>query len=217
MKLYHDKRQDYYSSTRTDILEFIPNFSKRVLEIGCGAGQTLEMLKKKQQCSETVGIELFPEAAELSKEKVDLVHCMDVEKNSMPDNIGKFDLILLLDVLEHLVDPWTVLARLTSAHLAVGGRVIVSLPNARHFSLVLPLLCGKFDYQERGILDKTHLRFFTRSSAANLLKNAGLTIESTKRTSLDFYLNSGKINMITFGLFSEFLTSQYIFSAVLRD
>ena len=108
------------------------------------------------------------------------------------------------------------ISRLTKNHLAVGGKVIVSLPNARHFSLVIPLLFGKFDYKERGILDKTHLRFFTRESAVNLLKNAGLTIEATKRTSLNLYLNSGKINAITLGLFSEFLTSQYIFCAVLR-
>ncbi len=148
--------------------------------------------------------------------KLILVYCLDVEKTTMPENIGTFDLILLLDVLEHLVDPWAVLSRLTEKYLAVGGKVIVSLPNARHFSLVVPLLFGKFDYRERGILDKTHLRFFTRNSAANLLRSAGLTIEATKRTSLDLYLNSGKVNAITLGLFSEFLTSQYIFSAVLR-
>ena len=216
MNLYQHKRPDYFSGTRTQILDLIPKFSSRVLEIGCGSGETLEMLKEKQLCSETVGIELFPEAADEARKKVDLVYCMDVENDSMPENLGKFNLILLLDVLEHLIDPWTVLSRLTKTHLAVGGKVIVSLPNARHFSLVLPLLCGKFDYQERGILDKTHLRFFTGNSAANLLKNAGLTIEATKRTSLDLYLNSGKINAITLGLFSEFLASQYIFCAVLR-
>ena len=70
MKLYHDKRQDYFSSTRTDILDLMPNFSKRVLEIGCGSGQTLEMLKKEKQCTETVGIELFPEAAERLRRKL---------------------------------------------------------------------------------------------------------------------------------------------------
>jgi 2-polyprenyl-3-methyl-5-hydroxy-6-metoxy-1,4-benzoquinol methylase len=216
MNLYHDKMPDYFSSTRTQILDLIPKFSQRVLEIGCGSGQTLQMLKENKRCSETVGIELFPEAADEARSKVDLVYCMDVEKATMPENIGTFDLILLLDILEHLIDPWAVLSRLTETHLAVGGKVIVSLPNARHFSLVVPLLCGKFDYRERGIIDKTHLRFFTRNSAANLLKSAGLSIEATKRTSLDLHLNSGKINAITLGLFSEFLTSQYIFCAVLR-
>lgn len=216
MTLYNDKKADYFSTTRTGILDLIPEFSQRVLEIGCGAGQTLALLKENKRCAETVGIELFPEAADAARNKVDLVYCLDAEKETMPQGIGKFDLILLLDVLEHLFDPWSVLARLTKEHLAVGGRVIVSLPNARHFSLVVPLLFGKFDYTERGIIDKTHLRFFTRDSAAQLLHGAGLTIEATKRTSLDLYLNSGKVNAITLGLFSEFLTSQYIFRAVSR-
>lgn len=216
MTLYDDKKADYFSTTRTGILDLIPEFYPRVLEIGCGTGQTLTLLKESKRCAETVGIELFAEAADAARKKVDRVYCLDVEKETMPEESGKFDLILLLDVLEHLLDPWSVLARLAKEHLAVGGRVIVSLPNARHFSLVVPLLFGKFDYTERGIMDKTHLRFFTRDSAAQLLHGAGLTIEATKRTSLDFYLNSGKVNAITLGLFSEFLTSQYIFRAVLR-
>jgi 2-polyprenyl-3-methyl-5-hydroxy-6-metoxy-1,4-benzoquinol methylase len=216
MNLYNDKKPDYFSSKRTGILDLVPKFSKRVLEIGCGSGQTLEMLKEKKLCAETVGVELFPEAANEARKKVDLVYCMDAEKETLPKSIGKFDLILLLDVLEHFIDPWAVLSHLTKTHLAVGGRVIVSLPNARHFSLVVPLLFGKFDYAERGIIDKTHLRFFTKDSAAKLLRSAGLAVVATKRTSLDLSLNSGKINAITLGLFSEFLTSQYIFCAVLN-
>lgn len=211
MPLYNEKKSDYFSSARTGILDLLPEFSARVLEIGCGSGQTLEMLKQKKLCLETVGVELFTAAADEARNKVDSVYCMDVEKSPLPEQIGKFDLILLLDVLEHLVDPWTFLRRLKEEHLAINGKIIISLPNARHFSLVLPLLRGRFDYIERGILDKTHLRFFTRSSAKNLLKSAGLHIETIKPTSLDLYLNSGKLNAITLGLFSGFITSQYIF------
>lgn len=216
MSLYSEKEADYFSNARTGILDLLPRFSARVLEIGCGAGQTLEMLKIKKLCIETVGIELFTEAANEARSKVDTLYCMDVEKTPMPENIGKFNLILLLDVLEHLVDPWTFLSRLTNTHLADGGQIIISLPNARHFSLVIPLLLGQFNYAERGILDKTHLRFFTKNSAANLLKNAGLNIEAMKPTSLELHLNSGKLNAITFGLFSGFLASQYIFRATRR-
>ena len=213
MLLYNEKKSDYFSSARTGILDLLPAFSARVLEVGCGSGQTLEMLKIKKLCAETVGVELFATAADEARSKVDTVYCMDVEKSAMPENIGKFDLILLLDVLEHLVDPWALLSRLTETHLADGGKIIVSLPNARHFSLVVPLLCGNFDYAERGILDKTHLRFFTKNSAANLLKGSGLNIEAIKPTSLDLHLNSGKLNAITLGLFSGFIASQYIFRA----
>lgn len=214
MNLYFEKQQDYFSSARHEIVDLLPKFSQRVLEIGCGSGQTLEMLKNKQFCAETVGIELFATAADEARSRVDAVYCMDVEIGPLPEQIGKFDLILLLDVLEHLVDPWTFLRHLKDKYLAVDGKIIISLPNARHFSLVLPLLRGRFDYVERGLLDKSHLRFFTKDSAAKLLKGAGLNIEAIKPTSLDLHLNSGKLNAITLGLFSEFITSQYIFRAV---
>lgn len=215
MNNYHDKKPAYFSSTRFNILDLVPRYSPRVLEVGCGSGQTLAMLKEKNLCGQTVGIELFAEAADKAQKRVDQIYCLDIESKTLPETIGTFDLILLLDVLEHLLDPWTVLKKLVAGHLAPEGRVIVSLPNARHFSLVIPLLFGKFDYKERGILDKTHLRFFTRDSATKLLQGAGLLIEKTKRTSLELHLHSGKINALTLGLFSEFLTSQYIFSAVL--
>jgi 2-polyprenyl-3-methyl-5-hydroxy-6-metoxy-1,4-benzoquinol methylase len=211
MSLYSEKESDYFSSARIEIIDLLPKYSDRVLEVGCGSGKTLEILKEKKYCNETVGIELFATAAEQARNRVDTVYCMDVENCVMPEGIGKFNLILLLDVLEHLVDPWVFLSRLVKGHLANNGKVIVSLPNARHFSLLGPLLIGKFDYAERGILDKTHLRFFTKSSAENLLKNAGLHVETIKPTSLNLSLNSGKLNALTLGIFSEFLASQYIF------
>ena len=211
MNLYVSKEQSYFSAARHEILDLVPQFSKRVLEVGCGTGQTLEMLKSKGLCSETVGIELFSAAAEAARSRVDQVYCLDIEKEQGPKNIGKFDLVLLLDVLEHLVDPWTVLKNLKEEYLLDDGKIIISLPNAQHFSLVLPLLLGRFEYIERGILDKTHLRFFTRSSAIDLLKNSSLKIDSVKRTSLSMDLNSGKINFFTFGIFSNFIASQNIF------
>lgn len=73
------------------------------------------------------------------------------------------------------------------------------------------MLYGEFNYQERGILDKTHLRFFTRKSGEKMLRDAGLSIEKVKCTSLDKSLNSGKLNALTLGIFSEFLTSQFIY------
>ncbi|WP_082431540.1 methyltransferase domain-containing protein [Limnohabitans sp. 63ED37-2] len=124
------------------------------------------------------------------------------------------NLILMLDVPEHLVDPWNVLRRIQNIHLKPGGKMIISLLNARHFTYVMPLmLYGEFSYQERGILDKTHLRFFKRKSGTKMLRDAGLSIEKVKCTSLDKSLNSGKLNALTLGIFSEFLTSQFIYLA----
>ncbi|MDD2809780.1 class I SAM-dependent methyltransferase [Rhodoferax sp.] len=213
MNLYVSKKQDYFSAVRYEILDLIPKFSRRVLEVGCGSGQTLEMIKNKKLCSETVGIELFEEAADAARCRVDVIHCLDIEKDQLPETIGKFDLILLLDVLEHLVDPWTILKKITDLYLSEGGKIIVSLPNAQHFSLVFPLLFGSFRYTDKGILDKTHLRFFTKSSSTDLLTGALLKIETMKPTSLDIHLNSGKLNAITFGIFANLLTSQYVYLA----
>lgn len=212
--LYESKVDDYFSAARKEILDLMPVFSDRVLEIGCGSGQTLELIKHLKLCEKTVGIELFEQAAQNARTRADEVHHLDIEKDELPSDLGQFDLILILDVLEHLIDPWAVLHRIQSSHLKPGGKIIISLPNARHFTCVIPLLLnGDFNYQERGILDKTHLRFFTRKSGIKMLHDAGLSIEKVKCTSLDKSLNSGKLNALTFGIFSEFLTSQFIYLA----
>lgn len=210
--LYEFKSDDYFSAARKEILSLMPTFSDRVLEIGCGSGQTLQLIKHLKLCKYTVGIELFEQAAKNANARVDRVYQLDIEKEGAPIDLGQFDLILILDVLEHLVDPWTVLNRIKSNHLKADGKIIISLPNVRHVISTLPLLInGEFEYKERGILDKTHLRFFTRKSGEKMLEQAGLKIEKIKRTSLDWSLKSGKLNFLTLGLFSDFLTSQYIY------
>lgn len=210
--LYEFKSDDYFSAARKEILSLMPTFSDRVLEIGCGSGQTLQLIKHLKLCKYTVGIELFEQAAKNANARVDRVYQLDIEKEGAPIDLGQFDLILILDVLEHLVDPWTVLNRIKSNHLKADGKIIISLPNVRHVTSTLPLLInGEFEYKERGILDKTHLRFFTRKSGEKMLEQAGLKIEKNKRTSLDWSLKSGKLNFLTLGLFSDFLTSQYIY------
>ena len=170
-KTYQDKKLDYFSAARSEILDLVPEDVNRVLEIGCGYGQTLLMLKEKNLCKETVGIELVESVASEASKNVDRIYALNVEKSELPSELGEFDLILLLDVLEHLVDPWGILLKLKSNYLSEKGKFIISLPNARHFGLVLPLLSGSFDYVESGILDKTHLRFFTKKSAVALMRS----------------------------------------------
>lgn len=210
---YSSKEEDYFSHARHEILDLTPQFSRRVLDVGCGSGQTLEMLKDRKLCAETIGIELFGASADQARGKADEVYCLDVEKDGLPDKLGRFDLILLLDVLEHLVDPWSFLQRLIRDHLADAGKVIVSLPNARHISLVIPLLFGRFTYGERGVLDKTHLRFFTKDSAADLLRSASLHIEQVRPVRIELRSIAGKLNLLTAGLLSGFFVGQYLFLA----
>ena len=172
--MYEDKQDWYYAFVRRDIEPLLPVHSERVLEIGCGGGGTLAWLKESKRAQWTAGIELSPEAAAVARTRVEEIHCGDVDSllNSFP--AGSFDLILCLDVLEHLVDPWVTLRKL-HALLCPGGRIISSLPNIRHHSVVLPLLFrGRWEYQEAGIMDRTHLRFFSRKAISAMMSRAGL-------------------------------------------
>ena len=91
---------------------------------------------------------------------------------------GSYDLALALDVLEHVTDPAEFLSRIV-ARLRPGGTALVSVPNVAHWSMRAQLLAGRFEYAERGILDRTHHRFFTRASLLELIRGAGLSVEST--------------------------------------
>lgn len=172
--MYEDKKAWYYSFVRKDIEPLLPASAGRVLEIGCGGGGTLSWLKETKRAQWTAGIELSTEAAEIARGRVDEVLCGDADELLAQFPAGSFDLILCLDVLEHLVDPWATLSKLHDL-LRPGGRIISSLPNIRHHSIVLPLLfSGRWEYRDAGILDRTHLRFFSRQGIAALMTRAGL-------------------------------------------
>jgi len=167
--------QSYYGRERREIEPLLPANIGRVLEIGCGAGGTLRWLKQSGKAAQAYGLEYVPEAAAKAAEVADAVQSGDIEATGIPFD-GQFDAILCLDVLEHLRDPWSVVQSLRQ-RLAPGGTLIVSVPNVRHHSVTLPLLLqGQFRYQPAGILDRTHLRFFTRESARDLLEQGGFQV-----------------------------------------
>ena len=167
-------KPDYHAFVRRDIAPLLPPRADHVLDVGCSQGGTLEWLKASGVAARTTGIELDPEAARIARGRVDRLIEGDVDAAFGTLAAGSFDLVLCLDVLEHLVDPWRTVARLGHV-LRPGGTLIVSVPNIRHYSVTLPLLwSGRWQYEEAGILDRTHLRFFTRASATALLTGAGL-------------------------------------------
>lgn len=141
----------------------------RVLEIGCADGFFSERIAFLH---EVWGVEVDSEDAQKAERFCKKVYVGDIEEIEI-DN--KFNIVLLADVLEHTRNPITVLKKVGD-WLTENGIIILSVPNIAHLFVRLSLLAGKFDYMERGILDKTHLKFFTRNSIDNLLKKTGYNI-----------------------------------------
>jgi len=148
----------------------------RVLEVGCASGYLSEELKKRG--CRVWGVEINPEAAEAARPHCEEVLTADVDAlASLPWAVSSFDVVVCTDVLEHLKDPARAL-RLLKPYLRPGGCLIVSLPNVANWSVRFALLAGRFDYQASGLLDRTHLRFFSLASARRLLVEAGFRITS---------------------------------------
>lgn len=150
---------------------------KDVLDVGCGSG-VLSRYIADETSANVVGVESDIQAW-VEASKLIEVHLLDLNASHLGRAIGgrKFDVIIFADVLEHLIDPEQVL-RHVNRFLHPGGHVILSLPNILYYRLRINMLMGKFEYEEYGPLDKTHLRFFTFDSARRLVDNAGYSIEN---------------------------------------
>ncbi len=204
------KSPQYYKYVRTEILPLLPRRFQRLLDVGCGEGATARYLKDQGYCAWAGGIELSASAAATARQRLDLVLEADLNAPLMPDLPTHVDVILCLDVLEHLVDPWSCIDRL-SALLVPGGVLVASIPNVRNIRALLPLLLlGRWEYVEAGILDNTHLRFFTRRSAISLLRRGELVVERVK-PHYGVYLRHA--NAATLSIFSDFLAQQYLIRA----
>jgi 2-polyprenyl-3-methyl-5-hydroxy-6-metoxy-1,4-benzoquinol methylase len=152
----------------------------RVLDLGAADGSVARALVQRH--CRVWGVERDPEAAAHAATVCEKVTCADLESDEAWRDLAgeRFDAVLLLDVLEHLLMPAEVLRRASNL-LTPTGVVIVSLPNVTHAAVRLALVQGRFEYTEAGILDRTHLRFFDRSSAEQLFADVGLTITERLR------------------------------------
>lgn len=172
---YDDKEAAYFQTPRREMLAFVPKGVAAVLEIGCGTGAFGALVKRERSCR-YVGVELFESAAEQARPRLDEVHVLNVEKEALPFARASFDCLVCNDVLEHLVDPWAVLARLVT-FLRPGGYIVSSTPNVRFSEVVKDLVFRKrWEYREQGVLDRTHLRFFTESSVRAMFEGAGAKV-----------------------------------------
>ena len=200
---------DYYSSKRPDIAEFVPNSVTTILDVGCGYGYFLKYIKEITN-AETWGIEMVQEVAEETQKVVDKVVCSKIEDavSLLPDNY--FDCITFNDVLEHIIDPEHIL-RLIRPKLANKGVLIASIPNVRYFENILNLLIKKdWKYEDEGVLDNTHLRFFTKKSMQRLFEMAGynLVIQKGINKSRNDVLRL--LNFVTLNYIEDTRYKQYI-------
>ncbi|MFN8024846.1 MAG: class I SAM-dependent methyltransferase [Acidimicrobiia bacterium] len=166
---------------RDEVLPFVPTSAASVLDVGCSFGGFGGALKRRRPGLEVWGLEPHSDAAEKASERLDRV-VNGLFPQDAPDR--RFDCVVFNDVLEHLPDPWEAL-RATKDLVAEGGAVVASIPNVRHFSVVVPLvLRGRFAYRDVGILDRTHLRFFTRSTMIELFESTGWRVDRIEPTRL---------------------------------
>lgn len=158
--------------------------NKRVLEVGPATGYVTEVLRRRG-CQVTA-VENDPAAAEVAEKFCERIIVGDIEEIDFPQTFGEeqFDVVMFGDVLEHLVDPKGALEKVRPL-LRAGGCVVASIPNVAHASVRVMLLDGKFVYTEKGLLDHTHLRFFTKSGIETLFEEAGYRIRVWRRTSTD--------------------------------
>lgn len=211
---YDSKPAGYFGHARREIEPLLPPHAARVLEVGCGSGATLHWLKQSGRCATTTGIEVQPQAAALAQGHVDQLHVGDAEqllRQAFSD--ASFDLVLCLDVLEHLVDPWGLVVQ-AQRLLKPGGLLVASIPNVRHARVVLPLLFhGRWQYEDAGQLDRTHLRFFTRESALQLMQVPGLQLQQWQRRMPPAASRSGVLNALSLGVFKDFLAMSYLIAS----
>lgn len=165
----------YYDGHREDMLRYIPQGIKTSLDFGCGSGG-FSTLVKETFGAETWAVEINEEAAQKAAKKLDKVIIGDAIEslNEIPNHY--FDCIILFDVLEHLCDPLSLLCALKTK-LSNDGVIVASIPNIRYYRAFIQLVVhGNWDYKDHGILDRTHLRFFTYKSIVKMFNALGYEI-----------------------------------------
>lgn len=208
--IYKDKDvAGYYDSIRFDVLSYFDGPVDAVLEIGCGSGATLSYIKKAGLANYVVGADINSEQLVSACEHgVDKTILVNPNLHQFEFDAEVFDRILMLDVLEHMVDPWLALKDV-SRFLNPDGKIILSIPNVQNLRVIVPLIFGGWKYGDAGILDKTHLRFFTKKTVFELVESAGLRVESVN-ANLETHLLPVLMNFLTFRIFERFVTVQFV-------
>ncbi|HEV2815258.1 MAG TPA: class I SAM-dependent methyltransferase [Solirubrobacteraceae bacterium] len=174
----------YFDHVRPELASLVPEHARRIVDFGCGRGALGAHLKERQG-AEVLGVELFPDAAAVAAERLDDVVRADLDVlDDLPLEEGSVDVAIFGDVLEHLRDPHRLL-RVARRYLKPFGRIVCSIPNVKHFSVVVPLLVAdRFEYTDAGLLDRTHVHLFTLEEIDAMLRETGFEAVSLGATNV---------------------------------
>lgn len=170
-----EKPSEYFRHGRREMLDFLPSVAATALDVGCGEGVFGGQVKQRLQ-AEVWGIERDRASADAARKRIDRVLCGDLVLllDDLPD--AYFDCIIFNDVLEHLADPFAVLAKV-KGKVSRRGVIVCSIPNVRYFYTLKGLLVDKqWKYEDHGVLDRTHLRFFTMRSVRDMFLSLGYEV-----------------------------------------
>ena len=209
----------YFATARTEVLPWLPERVARMLDVGCGAGATTAAVRAARDVTWAGAIEYVEDVAEQARSICDKVWSGDAALAPLETDIApaSLDLVLCLDVLEHMADPWSMVRRL-SALIGEGGRLIVSVPNIRHWKFIWRLLAtGDFRYRDAGLLDRTHLRFFVRETAIELATCGGLDlVAATSAQRWRFPDARRLLSLVSGGKLDEIVAKQWLVVAERR-
>lgn len=173
---YCGKDERYFAGARHDMIERLPfDPQASILEVGCGSGETGALALERRRARRYVGIELMPDPAAQAKNVLSEVLVGDVEEMELPFHAAEFDGLILSEVLEHLREPEELLCKLARL-VRPGGMVLASSPNISHWKVQRELLMGRFPQADRGVFDRTHLRWFTPQSFSDMFERAGFRV-----------------------------------------
>jgi SAM-dependent methyltransferase len=163
-----------YQAINQSLQSYLPDNARRILDIGCGAGNLGKFIKEDREC-EVVGITYSHAEAELAARVLDRALVVDLNTSVLPKDIGQFDCIICSHILEHLYEPQDFLIKLHH-YLTADGKIIVALPNVLHWKQRVIFMKGDFKYTEGGLMDRTHFRFFDWQTARDLLMQSGYQV-----------------------------------------
>jgi len=207
------QNDEYYTSTREELFQFVPTGLKHTLDVGCAEGIFSERLKKDRNV-EAWGIEMVANVAEIAKNRLDKVLTGTFEEayEELPKQY--FDCVFFNDVLEHMACPEDCLKKVRD-NIAPDGTVIASIPNMRYIQVLKDLVLKKdWEYKDFGIMDRTHLRFFTKKSITRMFEQCGYTIRRIEGIKpISPYCLTSIINVLLFNSINDVKYPQFVIIA----